>query len=381
MERNMSEYRQCVRCVFDTNDDEYIKFNKDGICNHCTDYDALAKRELFDGVIAQKKLAEVVDKLKAEGKGKKYDTILGVSGGVDSTYLAFLTKQLNLRVLLFHFDNGWNSELAVKNIENLSTKLDFDLYTYVVNWEEFRDVQLAYLEAGVIDIEAITDHSAIHATKQIAKKFNIKSAIIGYNIVTEAVLPKSWIFPKRDWRNVKDIHATHGKMKLKTFPISSIYEDFYFKYIFKLHFFSLLNYVPYIKTEVKKIISKELDWKDYGGKHYENIWTRFYQGYILPTRFNIDKRKSHLSNLICSKQITKAEAIEELKLPIYNEEQFKIDYEFVLKKLNLTEEQFQHYMKLPIKSHREYDHYMPIEKRYPFLYPVKKIFRKIVKVK
>src|ERR1700688_3112772 len=167
----MKEYRQCVHCVLDTNDDIDIRFDKEGVCNHCREYNELSKRVILDKDSAQKRLSNIIEKIKKDGKGKKYDTILGVSGGVDSTYLAYLAKQLGLRVLLFHYDNGWNSELSVSNIENLSKRLNFDLYTFVVNWEEFKDVQLAYLRSGVIDIEAITDHSAIHATKKIGKKF------------------------------------------------------------------------------------------------------------------------------------------------------------------------------------------------------------------
>ncbi len=374
----MKEYKQCIKCVLGTNDDIDINFNYAGICNHCIGYQELASQILLPPEIAKARLEQIVDKIKSDGKGKKYDTMLGVSGGVDSTYLAYLSKQMGLRVLLFHFDNGWNSELAVMNIENLSKKLGFDLYTYVVDWEEFRDVQLAYLEAGVIDIEAITDHSAIHATKIIADKLKIKNVIGGFNIVTEAILPSSWVFNKRDWRNLKDIHATHGKLKLKSFPISSAWQDFYFNKIKNFQFYCLLDYIDYNKEEVKNVISKELGWQDYGGKHYESVWTRFYQGYILLRRFNIDKRKAHLSNLINSNQITKTKAIEELKTPNYNPEVLKNDYDFVLKKLQLSKEQFENYMDKPIKKHIEYDHIIPIEIKYPMLRPIQWFYRKLV---
>ncbi len=374
----MRVFQQCTRCILDTNDDPYIIFDANRVCNHCLRYDQQAKEQVFTGEIAQKKLDAIIDKIKKEGKRKPYDTILGVSGGVDSTYLAYLSKQYGLRLLLFHFDNGWDSELSVKNIESMATKLGYDLSTYVVDWNEFRDVQLSYIKANVVDIEAITDHAAKIATIRLAKQHKIHNVIIGTNIVTESVLPNYWIFSKRDWRNLKDIHRKYGTVKLKTLPVSSVWEDFYNDKIYKINFHSLLDLVPYVKDDVKKIIINELDWKDYGGKHYESIWTRFYQGYILPEKFHIDKRKAHLSNLICSGQITKEQAFEEMKLPIYDPEQLKVDKDFVLKKLNFTEAEFDAYIKQPRREHTEFDHIKQIDKRYPFLTPIKKLYRTLV---
>jgi hypothetical protein len=376
----MRPYQQCNRCILDTNDDPFIVFDDKGVCNHCLKYDKQAKEQVFTGEIAKQKFDAIIAKIKEEGKGKPYDTILGVSGGVDSTYLAYLSKQYGLRVLLFHFDNGWDSELSVKNIENMATKLGYDLSTYVVDWNEFKDIQLSYIKAGVVDIEAITDHAAKVATIRLAKQYKIHNVLIGTNIVTESVLPDYWIFPKRDWRNLKDIHRKFGAVKLKSLPVSSIWEDFYNDRVFKPQFHSLLDLVPYVKDDVKKLIIKELDWKDYGGKHYESIWTRFYQGYILPEKFHIDKRKAHLSNLICSGQITKEQAFEEMKLPIYDPEQLKVDKDFVLKKLNFTEAEFDEYIKKPRREHTEFDHVMHIDKRYPVLAPVKKLYRMLFPV-
>jgi N-acetyl sugar amidotransferase len=377
----MNNYKQCTRCILDTNDDPYITFDKDGVCNHCLKYDKQAKEHIFQPEVAKKKLDAMVAKIKAQGVGKEYDTILGVSGGVDSTYLAYLAKQQGLRVLLFHFDNGWNSELAVQNIENLSKKLDYDLTTYVVDWNEFREVQLSYIRASVVDIEAITDHSAIFATKQLARKLKIHNVLIGTNIVTESILPPYWIFSKMDWKNLRDIYRIHGEGKLKTLPVSSRGKDFFYKYFYKINLFSWLNYVSYIKKDVKELIIKEFEWRDYGGKHYESIWTRFYQGYILPQKFNIDKRKAHVSNLICSGQLTRQEALEEMKTPIYDPVQLKIDKEFVLKKLNLTADEFDKYMNEKRREHTEFKHIKPLDKKYPFLKPVKKIFRFLFPIK
>jgi len=374
------EVIQCTRCILDNIDDPYITFDDKGVCNHCRNYDKVAAERLFTGEEAKQKLNAIIERIKEDGKGKPYDTILGVSGGVDSTYLAYLGKQFGLRILLFHFDNGWNSEIAVKNIENMSRKLGYDLETYVVDWEEFRDVQLSYIKANVVDIEAITDHCAKVATRRLAKKYGIKNVIIGTNIATELILPDYWIFPKNDNRNLVDIHKKFGKVKLKTLPVSTNLENFLGRTLYDIAFHSILDYVPYNKSEVKEIIKKELGWIDYGGKHYESIWTRFYQGYLLPQKFNIDKRKAHLSNLICSGQITKEEALKEMEQPIYDPEQLKTDMQFVLKKLQMTEEEFKDYLKQPRREHREFDHMVPIEQRYPILKPFKYIFRKIVPV-
>lgn len=372
---------ECNRCVLSNYDDPNIVFDENGICNHCLNYDKVAAKNLFTGEIAKEKLDKIIAQIKKEGEGKPYDTILGVSGGVDSTYLSLLAKRFGLRLLLFHFDNGWNSEIAVKNIENMSTKLGYDLETYVVDWEEFRDVQMSYIKANVVDIEAITDHCAKVATRRLAKKYKINNVLIGTNIATELVLPSYWIFSKSDYRNLRDIHNKFGNVKLKTLPVSNYMEDHYDNTFHRINFHSILDYVPYNKSEVKEIIKKELGWIDYGGKHYESIWTRFYQGYILPEKFNIDKRKAHLSNLICSGQITKEEAYKELEKPIYDPEQLAIDKLYVLKKLRMTEEELDDYIKAPRREHTEFDYQMPIDKRYPILKPVKKIYRMILPVK
>ena len=375
----MKKYKQCENCILDTNDDPFISFDANGVCNHCKKYEEEARKHVFTGSEAQEKLNAIINKIKREGAGKKYDTILGVSGGVDSTYLAFLAKQYGSRVLLFHFDNGWDSELSVKNIESMASKLGYDLSTYVVDWKEFRDVQLAYIKANVVDIEAITDHAAKIATIRLAKKFKINNILIGTNVVSESVLPANWIFSKRDWRNLRDIQRQYGSIKLSTLPVSSIWEDFYIYRISKINFFSLLDLVPYVKADVKKLITEKLGWKDYGGKHYESIWTRFYQGYILPKKFGIDKRKAHYSNLICSGQMSKSEALEEMKLPIYDAQKLREDKEYVYKKLGFTEKEFDEYLQHPRREHKEFDYIKPIEERYPYLKFLKTIYGKIKK--
>ena len=373
-------YQQCTRCILDTNDDPEISFNTQGLCNHCQNYDKTAHDQLFTGADGEKKLAETVSEIKISGKGKKYDCILGVSGGVDSTYLAFKAKQLGLRTLCVHFDNGWNSELAVKNIENIITKLNFDLETYVINWKEFKDIQLAYFKADVIDIEAITDHAISGTIYKLAAKYSIKYILTGNNIATELVLPSNWIFHKADAANIKDIHKKYGTIKLQTFPFFDAKAKNYFKMVKGIKTVDLLNFVPYIKTEVKELIKKELGWRDYGGKHYESVFTRFYQGYILPNKFGIDKRKAHLSNLICSGQLTKEQAIEETKEPIYPQELFETDKEFVLKKLGFTTEEFEAYINRPRREHTEFKTEQSLYHNYPYLKPFRPIGNLIKKI-
>jgi N-acetyl sugar amidotransferase len=380
-EKGGNEYRQCTVSVMDTIADPDISFDEQGISNYYYEYKEAEKQHIFLGETGRKKLDEIAETIKNAGKGKPYDCIMGLSGGVDSTYIAVLAKRLGLRPLAVHFDNGWNSELAVQNIENIVNRLGIDLFTYVIDWEEFRDLQVSYLKASVVDIEAITDHAIFATLYRLAGERRIKYMLSGTNVHTEQTLPKSWIHPKSDHINIQAIHKQFGTVPLKTFPFMDAKVKRYYQQIIGIQSFSLLHYTEYNKKQVKELIQKELGWRDYGGKHYESIWTRFYQGYILPKKFGIDKRKAHLSDLIFGGQISKAEALAELKLPIYDPEQFKIDYEFVLKKLRFSHEEFEALMKLPPKSHYDFDYEMPIDQRYPLLKPVKAIYRKIFPVK
>jgi len=380
-DQNEPNYRQCSLSVMDNIADPDITFDENGICNYYFEYKKAECTYIINKELRTQKLEELADKIKASGINRPYDCIMGLSGGVDSTYVAYLAKQLGLRPLAVHFDNGWNSETSVKNIENIVNRLGFDLFTYVINWDEFKDLQLAYLKASVVDIEAITDHAIFATLYRIAGERNIKFILSGTNIQTENTLPKSWIFSKTDHINIKSIHKKFGTIPLKTFPFMGVKVKRIYQQVKGITSISVLNYVDYNKANVKEIISKELGWRDYGGKHYESIWTRFYQGYILPTKFNIDKRKAHLSDLIFGGQITKDQAVDELAKPIYERQQFKDDFEFVLKKLGLTQQEFESLMAIPPQSHYEYDYEKPIDLRYPFLRPLKHLFRIIFPAK
>ncbi|OQX21574.1 MAG: ExsB family protein [Candidatus Altiarchaeales archaeon A3] len=350
----MDTKKICVRCVMDTSDQD-IRFDEKGTCNHCRKYDKLMEREIYSREEKQQKLKQITNKIKEEGKNKEYDCIIGVSGGVDSTIVAYTVKKLGLRPLAVHLDNGWDSELSVKNIEQTCKVLDIDLYTIVLDWEEFKDLQLSFLKSSFINAEMPTDHAIMAVLFQIADKKKIRYIISGSNLATEGILPNGWVYDIKDWRFIEGIHGKFSKLKLKTFPHYSLIDLFYYLFIKKIKFVTILDYIDYNKKDAVKLIERELGWKYYGGKHYESVYTRFYQGYILPKKFKIDKRSAHLSTLICSGQITREEALEELKKDPYpSEEMMQEDKEYVIKKFGLTEEEFEKIMSLPIKSFKNY---------------------------
>jgi N-acetyl sugar amidotransferase len=372
-------YRQCSLTVMDNIADPDIRFDENGICNYYHQYKEAEQKEVYQERKGEEKLDQLVGKIKRDGKDKPYDCLIGVSGGVDSTYVAWLVKQCGLRPLAVHLDNGWDSELAVKNVENIITKLGFDLYTLVVNWEEFKDIQLAYLKASVVDIEVVSDHAIFATMYKLAKEKNIGYIISGTNIVTEYIMPPGWLYQKMDFANLEDIHKKFGKIKLKTYPVFDFKKYVYYSALLKLTPISILNYVPYNKKQVKEIIKKELDWRDYGGKHYESLFTKFYQAYILPEKFNIDKRKPHLSTLICSGQMTKEEALKELEQPLYPANELKKDKEYVIKKLGLSEQEFEEIMHLPVRKHEEFKTDKNLKQGYMNLLKRTEKFRKALK--
>lgn len=370
---------ECAKCILDTSDNPLITFDKDGICNHCREYEQMISDYVFKGEKGKRLLNEIVDKIKDKGKNQEYDCIIGLSGGVDSSYTAYyVVKKLNLRPLVIHFDNGWNSELAVKNIENIVKKLNLDLYTYVVNWEEFKDIQLSLIKASVVDIELVTDHAILAVTNELARKNGIKYIISGGNLATESwSFPKHWIHDKYDWLNIKSIHNRFGTVKIKTFPHFSFLKKFYYYNILKIETIEILNYLDFNKGEAKELLKRDFDWKDYGGKHYESIFTKFYQAYILPVKFKIDKRKQHLSTLIGSGQLTREEAKQEMEKELYNNNQLRADKEYVIKKLGLSADEFEELMLLPVKKHTDYPNY---SKHYEFIALLYRKFKPLIKI-
>ncbi|MBA2613512.1 MAG: N-acetyl sugar amidotransferase [Bacteroidetes bacterium] len=362
----------CTRCVMDTTD-PFIVFDENGNCNHCTA--ALKKVEsvtFSSDNERENALNTIITKIKNSGEGNKYDCIIGLSGGVDSSYLAYVVKKLGLRPLAIHVDNGWNSELAVKNIENILKKLNIDLYTHVIDWEVFKSLQLAFLKASVIDLEMLSDNAIVIGIYNLSKKFKIKYFIDGTNYAAESIMPGSWFYvPKYDSLNIRSIYKRFGSgKKLTTYPLLNLVEYVRFRYFKKGESIALLNYVPYEKAKAMKILVEELEWKDYGGKHFESKITHFYQAYILPTKFNVDKRKAHLSSLICSGQLSRNDALNELKKELYNPSVFEDDKEYFIKKLGLTIEEFDKIMSAPVKEHHDYPAYQLVHKK------LRNIFRK-----
>lgn len=336
----------------DTSDPE-ITFDEDGNCNHCNNYYNQKKTLTFQGIKDDETLKEYVLKIKKNGEGKKYDCIIGVSGGADGCYCAYISKTLNLRVLLVHMDNGWNSLTAVENIKLVADKLGYDYESYVLNWEEFKDLQLSFLKASVPEIETPTDIAILASLHKVAVKYDIKHIILGCNYVTEGILPKSWHYDAKDKKYVTSVHSLFGKTEIKTFPFFDFWTEAYHKLIKKTSIFYLLNYVDYDRKQAISIL-KELGWKDYAEKHHESHYTKLVQSYILPTKFNIDYRKVFLSIAVCNKEISRKDALDKLNKSSFNKELIEQDIEYVCKKLGITKVEFIEMMALPIKTHNDY---------------------------
>ena len=345
--------RICTQCVMDGSD-PLISFDDEGVCNHCRDYKEKIDRIPSNPDERKKILNQIVAEIRDKGKNSEYDCIVGVSGGVDSTYVAYLVKKLGLRPLAIHMDNGWNSELSVSNIEKCLSKYEIDLLTRVLDWEEFRNLQKAFLRASVPDGEIPTDHAILAVLYQEAIKHKVSFIITGHNLVTEGILPKSWSAGHRDWRYIKAINKRFGEAKLNNFPHFSYLDLFYYFVIRRLRVVNILDYVDYNKTQIMNILQDEMDWRPYPAKHYESIYTRFFQGYVLPEKFGYDKRKAHLSTLINSGQMSRAEALEALAAPPLSGQMLEDDMDFVLKKLGFSEEEFQDIMALPKRSYKDY---------------------------
>lgn len=350
-----SHYRICTRCLMDTSDPE-IQFDEHGVCNHCHDHDRQVRQRVLKGEAGLSYLAKLTEQIKREGQGKPYDCVMGVSGGVDSTYVAYMAKtKFNLRPLAVHLDNGWDSELAVKNIEETLKRLGIDLYTNVLNWEEFRDLQLAFLKASTPDSEISSDHAIAAVLSDMAEKLKVRYILSGANVQTETHLPRAWSQGHSDWKYIRSVHKLFGRGELRTFPHQNLLT--YYRRLLTLRRVDILDYLDYNKQEAMQLLERELGWKYYGGKHHESIYTRFYQGYILPAKFGYDKRRSHLSSQICSGEITRDAALVELQKPTYAPAMQEEDREYVAKKLGVSDSEFDAIMNLPRKSFADYPSY------------------------
>ncbi len=337
--------------------DPEIEFDGNGLCSHCHRYDSLV-RDLVDRATRAERVGEfntIVDRIKQAGKGKPYDCIIGLSGGVDSTYLAWQAKQQGLRLLAVHFDSGWNSELAVHNIESTVKTLNLDLQTYVVDWEEMRDLQLAFFRASVANCDIPTDHAFPAVLYREAAAHGIRCVLSGSNYATEFILPTSWGYQSGDRRHLNDIYRKFGTQSLKHYPsIGFVAQYFWYPYVKRISTVKLLNYLPYIKSEAKQLISAELDWRDYGGKHHESVFTRFFQSYYLPVKFGYDKRRAHLSSLINSGQLDRETALDELSRPPFDARLIAQDKSFVARKLGISDQEFDQIVSQPGRPYSEF---------------------------
>jgi len=339
----------------DTSDVD-IEFDTNGNCNYCNRYfNEFVKTYPMNDEGGIEYINNLVNRIKNSAKGKQYDCMIGLSGGADSSFLAKKVVELGLKPLAIHFDSGWNSEMSVNNIEAIVKNLNLDLKTIVCDWTEMRDLQVSFLKASVPNCDIPQDHSFYSILWKEAAKNNIKYILSGHNMATESILPTSWGYKSRDLRYLNDIHRKYGSMKLKKYPKLGFFGLYiYYPIIKNIKMVFPLDFMTYNKREAIDELEQTIGWKKYGGKHHESIFTRFFQAYYLPKKFGFDKRKAHLSSLIVSNQISRDEALDELKKDPYDDINFSEDKNFVLKKLRLSEDEFEKIMNKKPKSYKDY---------------------------
>lgn len=351
-----TNHLRCGRCLMDETAEGFERLGEES-CNYCQAFER--RLEEFNSSVdphQDSRIRDLKNKLKSNTKNSKYDCIVGVSGGVDSCWVLAKAVEIGLKPLAVHMDNGWNSEIAQNNISNLIRTLNVDLYTYVIDWEEYRELMQSFFDADVIDIELLYDNAAIGVLSKAARMFKIKHILSGMNLATEGVaVPENWKWNKLDALNIKSIHKTHNGSKIKSFPLIGMLDHLYDQIFLKIETVNLLNYIDYDLELAKDHLSKNFKFKPYQYKHYESVFTRFYQGHILPIKFNVDKRKPHLSALIMSKLLNREEAISKLSASTYGEEfQRIVDKRYFLKKMGWDESDLNEYLARPEKSHKGY---------------------------
>lgn len=337
--------------------DSMIRFDKDGVCDHCIGFYKDILPNWHTDERGREALQKIVEKIKKEGKGKDFDCIMGVSGGIDSSYLTYIAREkLGLRPLVFHVDAGWNSQIAVNNIEKLVDNLGLDLYTEVIDWEEIKDLQLAYFKSGVPHIDVPQDHAFFAMMYNFASRHKIKYILTGANYSTECIRnPIEWMYYQSDSIQLKDIHKKFGQRPLVNFPLTSIlWHKVYLRYIKGVTVIRPLNYVPYIKKEAMQFLVDRFGWQRYPQKHFESRFTRFYESYWLPKKFGYDTRRVQYSSLILTKQMNREDALEKLSHPAYDEETIAHEFEYVATKLGISVDELQGYMDAPNKSYKDY---------------------------
>ncbi|POQ98363.1 ExsB family protein [Alkalispirochaeta sphaeroplastigenens] len=347
-------YQMCTRCVMDTTDPD-ITFDEQGVCNHCHQFDTVTTKRWFPNEEGKQRLAQIFNTIKNERKHYEYDCILGLSGGLDSSYLALVMNEYGMRPLVVHVDAGWNSELAVYNIEKVIKYCGYDLHTHVMNWPEIRDLQLSYLKAGVANQDVVQDHAFFASLYHFAVDNKINYVISGGNIATECVFPKNWHHSAMDAINLKAIHKKFGNLPLEDYRVVSFLQYyFYYPFLKKMKVVRPLNYMPYNKELALAELQEKIGYKSYGRKHGESRFTKFFQNYYLPTKFHMDKRKPHLSSQILSGLMTRNQALDELSKPLYEENELREDKYYLAKKLGITVEELDEYVSSPGHDYSEY---------------------------
>jgi N-acetyl sugar amidotransferase len=355
--KKLSKNQCCVNCVMDTSDPE-ISFDINGVCNHCQEFEAISKSAWFPNEEGKNRWELMSSQIKKAGFGNEYDCILGLSGGVDSSYLALKVHEWGLRPLVVHVDAGWNSELAVSNIEAIVKYCDYDLHTHVVNWEDMRELQLAYLRSSVSNQDTPQDHIFFASLYHYAISKNIKYILSGGNIATEGIFPRSWHGSAMDSINLNAIHKRYGTKALKSYKTISFF-DLYIIYPFinGLRTLRPLNYMEYNKEKALKELINKVGYKPYPRKHGESLFTKLFQNYYLPVKFNMDKRRPHYSSLIVSGQLSREDALKKLEEPLYEPIELENDISYFCKKLKITREDFDQFMKSPIHHYSEFSNW------------------------
>jgi aminotransferase len=369
------KYQICTNCVMDITDPEII-FDEKGVCNHCRYFKEVTSRHWFPNDEGKEKLNTIFAKIKKKGKGQNYDCIIGLSGGADSSYLAVILKDYGLRPLAVHVDAGWNSELAVYNIEQIIKHCGYDLHTHVMDWQEIKDLQLAYLKSGVANQDTVQDHAFFASLYHFAAQHNIKYVISGGNISTESVFPKAWHHSAMDAINLKSIHRLFGKRKLSQYKTISFFKYFfYYPFIKAMKVARPLNFMPYNRSEALKFLKEKINYKEYGRKHGESRFTKFFQNYFLPKKFNIDKRRPHLSSQILSGSLTRDEALSELQKPLYDAIELSEDKAYIAKKLEILVDELDGFT---YEKGIHYSEYANWDTYYKLMTKVKKLVQKVI---
>lgn len=349
-------YQICTNCVMDTTDTN-ITFDDKGICDHCNSFQNDLKPTWHTDERGKQDLENIIESIKQHGKKHDFDCIMGMSGGADSSYMLHLVvREFGLRPLVFHVDGGWNSQIAVDNINVMINKLGLDLYTEVINWEEMKDFQLAYFKSGLPNIDVPQDHAFVATLYNFAAKYNIKFILNGGNFSTECVRnPLNWLYYGTDMAQINHIRKNFSTIPWKTYPFSSVLRHkFYLRYIKGVQVVKPLNYRPYIKADAMEFLRQEYGWQPYPQKHFESRFTRFYEGYWLPKRFGYDTRKVQYSSLILTGQMTREEALDKLSQPALSDDEVRQEFEYIATKLGITTDELQSYLDMPLKSHRDY---------------------------